>query len=78
MESLSPTELRNNIYKVLDQVLDSGIPVEIRRKNRTLKIIPVDPVDKFRNFKERRNIINGDPDDIVHMDWEKEIHLDLP
>lgn len=78
MEPLSPTELRNNIYKLLDQVLDSGVPVEVRRRNRTLKIIPVDPVDKLGKFTEKRDIINGKPEGIVHMNWEKEIRLDLP
>ena len=33
---MNSTELRKNIYKVLDQVIDSGIPVPIERKGRSL------------------------------------------
>lgn len=35
---LNPTELRKNLYQLLDQVLDSGEPIIINRKGRELVI----------------------------------------
>ena len=36
----TPTVLRKNIYAVLDEVLETGNPVEIERKGRRLRIVP--------------------------------------
>jgi antitoxin (DNA-binding transcriptional repressor) of toxin-antitoxin stability system len=65
------SKLRENIYRVLDQILETGVPVEITRKGRRLKIVPVDGPDKLANLK-RRDVLNGDPEDIVHLDWSGE------
>ncbi|HHB91214.1 MAG TPA: type II toxin-antitoxin system Phd/YefM family antitoxin [Anaerolineae bacterium] len=73
---ISPTELRKNIYKILDQVLETGQPVEIKRRGRVLRIVPAEPVDKFQRLVSRPEIIQGDPEDLVHLVWE--VDLDLP
>ena len=73
---ITPTELRKNIYKILDQVLETGQPVEIRRKGRVLRIVPVQPVDKFERLTPRPEVIQGDPEDLVHLEWE--VDFDLP
>ena len=65
------SKLRENIYRVLDQILETGVPVEITRKGRRLKIVTVDGPDKLANLK-RRDVLNGDPEDIVHLDWSGE------
>ena len=31
-----------------------------------------------RNLKKRKNVIKGDPHDLINLTWEKEINLDLP
>jgi hypothetical protein len=36
---LTASKLRANIYRVLDQVLETGVPVEIERHGRRLRII---------------------------------------
>ena len=63
------TELRANIYELLDQVLSTGIPLEINKDGRKLQIISVAPVDKFQNLLYRPEIIQGDPDDLVSIEW---------
>ncbi len=69
--ALTVTRLRENIYKILDQVLESGIPVEINRKGKTLTIMPPEKPDKLKNLRKHK-ILNCDPDEIIHMDWSKE------
>ena len=36
--------VRQNIYQLLDQVLDTGVPLEIERKGRKLRIVPEPPL----------------------------------
>ncbi|MGH7886168.1 MAG: type II toxin-antitoxin system Phd/YefM family antitoxin [Thermodesulfobacteriota bacterium] len=69
---ITATKLRQNIYKVLDQILETGVPVEIERKGEILKIISEKKVDILDNLVEREDVINGDPEDIVHIDWSEE------
>ncbi len=78
MKTLTPTELRRNIYKILDEVLETGIPIEINKGGKKLKLIPLSETDKFKNLVSRTGVIKGDPEDLVNANWEKEIKLDLP
>lgn len=78
MKTVSPTELRSNIYKLLDEVLNSGIPLENKKGEKLLRIIPVEKPNKLVNLTARPNVISGDPDDLVDISWEKEVNLDLP
>jgi prevent-host-death family protein len=68
---VTASKLRANIYNVLDKVLETGVAVEIHRKGKTLKIIPVDPPSKLSKLK-KHDALNVPLDDIVHMDWSKE------
>lgn len=76
MKTISVTELRSNIYNLLQEVLDTGVPIEINKGGRKLRIAPLEPVDKFANMVERPDVINGDPEDLVHIEWEH--NFDLP
>jgi prevent-host-death family protein len=73
---MTATELRNKLYTVLDQVVETGEPVEILRKGRTLRITVQE--EKPRTFDESlivppaKKAIIGDPDDLVHIDWSSE------
>lgn len=78
MKTVTPTELRSNIYNLLDEVLRTGIPIEINKGNRKLRIIPVEKTNKLQNLISRAEVIKGDPDDLVDISWEKELNLDLP
>ena len=33
---------------------------------------------KLQNFRKRKHVIKGDPEDLVHITWDKEVNLDLP
>jgi len=78
MRTITVTELRGNIYKLLDEVLNTGIPLEINKGGKRLKIIPAGKSNKLQNLVSRPNVIRGNPDDLVDISWEKEVDLDLP
>ena len=68
---ISASKLRENIYTILDQALETGVPVEVIRKGRVLRIVPEQRASKLSRLKKRKCLV-GDPESIVHMDWLKE------
>lgn len=71
LKSLTPSRLRENLYRILDRILESGQPVEITRKGRRLKIVPVEQ-KKLSLLKPHPSYLNTDPDELVHVDWSGE------
>ncbi|WP_236612537.1 type II toxin-antitoxin system prevent-host-death family antitoxin [Picosynechococcus sp. NKBG15041c] len=78
MKSVTPTELRGNLFNLLDEVLNTGLPLEINRGGKRLRIVLVEKVDKLQSLVRRPSVILGDPDDLVSLSWEQEVNLDLP
>lgn len=68
---ISASTLRQNIYKFLDQVLESGVPLKIKRKGKILTILPPESVDKFKRLKKRKGL-KCEPEEIVKLNWTKE------
>lgn len=69
--AISPSQLRADVYRLLDQVLETGIPLDIERNGRRLRIVPEDPPSKLDRIVPRPDFVIGDPDDIVEMDWSQ-------
>ena len=71
---ITASKLRENVYKILDQVLETGAPVEIERRGRKLRIVPGDipPRGKLARLERRPKVIVGDPEALVHLDWSGE------
>ena len=78
MKTVTPTELRANIYQLLEEVLQTGIPLEINKGDRKLRIVPVERVNKLQNLVSRPAVITGDADDLADLHWDQEVKLDLP
>jgi antitoxin (DNA-binding transcriptional repressor) of toxin-antitoxin stability system len=66
--SVSISQLRQDIYRLLDRVLETGEPLEIERKGRRLRVVPDEPVSKLSRIRGNPNAIVGDPEDLVDMD----------
>ncbi|MGH3851158.1 MAG: hypothetical protein ACRDRT_15950 [Pseudonocardiaceae bacterium] len=73
-DRLTASKLRENVYRILDSVIDTGTPVEIVRNNRVLRIAVVDDRNgsRLENLTEHLNAVEGDPADLVHLDWSDE------
>lgn len=75
-EKLSVTRLRLNIYAIVDQVLETGVPVEVERKGASVLIVPAQPVFRRLDQLPRRDAIVGDPDELISVEvseWHGEI-----
>lgn len=69
--TVTASKLRENVYRILDTVLETGEAVEVVRKGRVLRIVVDAPSSRLARLK-KRNIIQGNPEDLVEIDWSKE------
>ena len=69
---VTASKLRENVYRILDEAIETGVPVEVIRKGRVLKIVPDKPVSKLDRLRKRKNVFVGNVEDIIGMDWSKE------
>ena len=69
---MNATRLRGELYRILDQVLETGEPVEIDRKGKVLRIVPAAGASRWTSLEANPGYIVGDPDDLVHLDWSGE------
>ncbi len=73
MKELTPSQLRENVYNILDQVVASGKPVSIRRRGVVLQIVPPQVKGRLNHIKKRVVFRKGvNPDSIIHCDWSHE------
>jgi hypothetical protein len=67
------TQLRKDLYRTLDAVIETGEPVEIERKGHRLKIVLADPqpAGTLATLPVYPDYIVGDPEELVHIDWSE-------
>lgn len=66
---ITASKLRENVYRILDDVLATGVPVEIERNGRVLRIMAVDGPSTADRLVRRPDVVVGDSEDFVHLDW---------
>lgn len=72
MSPITASELRQNVYRLLDEVLQTGTPLEIDRGGRRLRIVAVDSTSKLSRLTSHPGTIVGDAEELVHVDWSDE------
>lgn len=70
--SLSLTEFRANLYKIVDQVIETGVPIEIERKGIKIRLVPEKKKSKLERLVKHPGAIKGDSESLVHIDWSSE------
>ncbi len=71
--TVTASQLRGNIYRLLDQVAETGRPLVIHRHGHELKIVPVSSGAKLDRLVKRDCIV-GDPELLVHHDWTRDLY----
>lgn len=70
--TMTATELRGNLYKVLKRILKTGRPIEVVLNGQTLRIAPAMPQAKWEHLVAHPDCVVGDSDDLVDIDWSHE------
>ncbi|MBI2894647.1 MAG: type II toxin-antitoxin system Phd/YefM family antitoxin [Deltaproteobacteria bacterium] len=68
---VSTSKLRENIYRILDEVAERGVTVRVERKGRTVRIEREEQTGKLSRLARRR-YLRVDPEELVHLDWSHE------
>ncbi|MCF8084397.1 MAG: type II toxin-antitoxin system Phd/YefM family antitoxin [Deltaproteobacteria bacterium] len=76
-QQVSYGNIEEDILKVLDEGLSTGVPVEIERKGKRLLISPAKKRRDLDRLEKHPDFILGNPDDLIHMDWSSEWHPQL-
>lgn len=74
--TISASNLRANVYRLLDEVLETGQPLEIERKGEILVVLPKEKTSIWDRLPRREGAIVGDPDELIHIDWSSEWNPD--
>jgi antitoxin (DNA-binding transcriptional repressor) of toxin-antitoxin stability system len=65
---ITASKLRANLCRILDEAIETGVPVEVLRKGVVLSIVPLKRVSKLDRLKKRKLFV-GDVEDIIGKDW---------
>jgi len=65
---LNVTELRQDIYQKFDEVIARQEPLLVDRKGHILKIVPLGRTSRIASL-EPQELVVGDADELIHMDW---------
>ena len=69
--SMSLSSLRANLYRVVDDVLATGVPVEIARHGRKVRLVPDRPASKLSRLKKRK-VLRCKPEELLNLDWSSQ------
>lgn len=75
MTVVTASQLRQDVYRLLDQVLATGEPLEIRRNGRTLRVIADNSRSRIDLIRPDVELIVGDPEALVGptpTEWDVE------
>ena len=77
MRTMKLTALRNQLFQVADQVLESGQPIAIERNGRTLLLTPQETSAKLTRLS-KRSLIAGSAEKLVNTsvyEWHEPVNL---
>lgn len=66
MEKLTLTTLRHRLFEVADRVLETGVPVAIERRGKTLLLTPQTAASKLARLKPRK-LVRGASESLVEV-----------
>ena len=69
--AITLTALRANLLRVVEQVLATGVPVEIERNGRRVRLVPDAPAGKLSRLKKGPGL-KCKPGELLNMDWSSQ------
>jgi hypothetical protein len=69
---MKATNLRKNLFRILDKAARTGKAIEVESKGRKFKIIALKRTDKFANLQKHPDVFSGELDSLITIDWMAE------
>lgn len=66
---VNASQLRKDVYRLLDRVLATGQPLEVIRNGRLLRIVPATGASRLDRVPVKADLVTGDPGDLADLDW---------
>ena len=66
---VTASQLRADVYRLLDAVVETGEPLEIERNGVVLRVVGPRPATWLDRLPKREGVVVGDAEDLVHLDW---------
>ncbi len=70
--AMTASKLRQDIYRILDQVIETGEPVIVERHGKRIRIAAEETPPRIGSLVRRPDVVVGDSEDFVHLDWSNE------
>lgn len=77
LSTISKFHIGNDVYQLLEKVLETESPIEIEFKGKMFIIDLLKSSNKLSKLQPHPECLIGNPEDIVHLDWTGELHDDL-
>jgi antitoxin (DNA-binding transcriptional repressor) of toxin-antitoxin stability system len=75
---VTASQLRADIYNLLDRVIETGEPLEIERNGVVVRLVAPRGRSWLDRLPRREGVVTGDPEDLVELDWSELWNPDLP
>ena len=69
--TITPSKLREDIYNILDTVLEKGEIIEVKRRGEIIRIMPPRKRSKLSALIPHPDAVRGESEDLVTMDWSE-------
>ena len=66
---ISATHLRTELFKTLDQVIETGEPVEIQRPGGRVRLVAAVPGGRLARLRPHSGTIVGNPEALASLSW---------
>ena len=71
MRKITPTQLRKDLYRILDEILVSGEGIEVDRVGGSVVLLPQKSEGKLSRLRRRPTVV-GDSETLDEIGWEGE------
>ena len=69
--TVTPTKLRENLFKLLDEVIATGEVLDVKRNGHILHIVPERKGSRLEKIIAKK-ITNASDEELINTDWEDE------
>ncbi len=66
---VTASQLRADVYRILDRAIEAGEVVEIDRRGVIVRLVPPSARSWVEALPRRDGVISGDPGDLAAIDW---------